>query len=40
MLTKEISKRISTPKELPEDVFWIAEREPFVEVITIVVMST
>ena len=37
MLTKEISERVGSPKELPEHILWVPEGEVFMEVASVVV---
>lgn len=39
LLTKKVCKWVSATKEFPENIFWVAECELFVEMISIVEMS-
>lgn len=39
VLTKKVCKWVPASEEFPEDVLWVAERERFLEVVTIVEMT-
>lgn len=38
-LTKKVCKWVSATEEFPEDVFWVAECEAFMEMVSVVEMA-